>query len=81
MEQNVTTDVRTAAIILLKHKMLIKIGEAANSQYDITPVLDVNDINEVLVVAGIPVIVPDDINKKLVDVISTVCIDRSEENK
>lgn len=56
-------NVNWAALKLLRHKMLVELGKC---KY---PSLDVDDINEVLVVAGLPVIVPDEIKAKEVDVI------------
>lgn len=57
------TNVKLAALKLLRHKML---AQMASSKY---PSLDAEDINEVLVVAGLPVIVPEEINSKEVKVI------------
>lgn len=63
-------DVKDAAFKLLRHKMLVKIGDAANSKYEYSPHLCVEDINEVLLVAGLPVIVADELQKKEVEVIA-----------
>lgn len=57
------TNIKLAALKLLRHKML---AQMASSKY---PSLDAEDINEVLVVAGLPVIVPEEINSKEVNVI------------
>ena len=57
------TNVKLAALKLLRHKML---AQMASSKY---PSLDAEDINEVLVVAGLPVIIPEEINSKEVKVI------------
>lgn len=51
-----------AALELLRFKALADM--AGNN----TPLLDFKDINEILLVAGIPVIVPDEINKKELEV-------------
>lgn len=50
------------AIELLRHKALMQIGKGGPC------LLDENDINEVLVVAGVPVIVPGEIHKKELEV-------------
>ena len=57
-----------AALLLLRHKMLVRIGKNANSKYDLDPELDINDVNEILIVAGLPVIMPDDVKKKVLNV-------------
>lgn len=57
------TNVKHAALQLLRHKMLTQI---ATSNY---PTLSPEDVNEVLLVAGLPVIVPNEINSKEVNVI------------
>jgi len=59
------TNVKMAALKLLRHKALIEI---ANSQY---PRLTMQDVNEVLIVAGLPVVMPDEIHVDEVDVIKT----------
>lgn len=59
------SNVKLAALKLLRHKML---EQMASNKY---PSLDAKDINEVLVVAGLPVIIPSEINKKEVEVIKT----------
>lgn len=52
-----------AALELLRFKALVEVG--GNN----TPLLDIKDINEVLVTAGLPVIIPDEVNKKELEVI------------
>lgn len=65
------TDVETkavkakTAIDLLRHKALVGIGGGH------TYLLDIEDVNECLVVAGVPVIVPDELKAKEVEVIKT----------
>ena len=59
------TNVKAAALRLMRHKMLIQIG--LNRTY---PSLDIDDVNEILVVAGFPVIVPDEVLAPQVDVIN-----------
>lgn len=49
-------NVNWAALKLLRHKMLIEMGKGRTY-----PTLDVDDVNEILVVAGLPVIVPDEL--------------------
>ena len=57
------TNVRLAALKLMRHKMLM---EMANNSM---PRLYFEDVNEILIVAGLPVITPDEIHKKELDVI------------
>lgn len=57
-------NVNWAALKLLRHKMLIEMGKGRTY-----PTLDVDDVNEILVVAGLPVIVPDELKAPEVDVI------------
>lgn len=52
-----------AALELMRFKALMDIAG------DTVPLLDIKDINEILIVAGIPVIVPDEVNKKELEVI------------
>ena len=59
-----TTNVTHAAIKLGRHKLLVQM--ASGSRY---PSLSLEDFNEMLVVAGLPVIVPEEINAKEVEVI------------
>lgn len=54
-----------AALNLLRHKMLVQV------QQNKFPSLDILDVNEVLLVAGLPLIVPDEVNAKEVQVIKT----------
>lgn len=51
------TNVKNAALNCMRHKMLVQIGKG--SAY---PSLDLEDVNEILVVAGLPVIVPNEVN-------------------
>ena len=51
------------AMELLRHKALMQIAKGGPC------LLDENDINEVLVVAGVPVIVPGEIHQKELEVI------------
>jgi len=53
-----------AAIELLEHKVLIQMGEGKT-----TCLLDENDVNEVLIVAGAPIITPDSLKAKTLEVI------------
>ena len=62
MMETPETNVKLAALNLLRFKMLTKIGEG--SFY-----LNEQDVNEVLTVAGLPVIVPGELNKKELEVI------------
>lgn len=50
------TNVNRAALKLLRHKMLTEVGKGRSY-----PALDVDDINEVLIVAGMPAIMPDEV--------------------
>ena len=52
-----------AALELMRFKALSDI--AGNT----VPLLDIKDVNEILLVAGMPVIVPDEVNKKELEVI------------
>lgn len=65
------TNVKLAALNLLRHKMLIRIGEAVKNTYDTTPKLYLEDINEVMIVAGLPVITPEEIIAPELKVIQT----------
>ena len=60
------TNVRAAALNLLRHKMLIQI--AKGSHY---PSVDVDDVNEIMVVAGLPVIVPEEVTAPELKIIKT----------
>ena len=55
------TNVKLAALNLLRHKALMELANGCC-------LLNEKDINEVLLVAGLPVIVPDEINKKELEV-------------
>lgn len=59
-----TTNVTIAAIKLMRFKMLIEIGKGLSY-----PSLDIDDVNEILTVAGLPVIVPDEVKAPEVKVI------------
>ena len=52
-----------AALELMRFKALKEIAS------DTMPLLDIKDINEILIVAGLKVIVPDEVNKKELEVI------------
>ena len=52
-----------AALELMRFKALSDIAG------DTLPLLDIKDVNEILLVAGLPVIVPDEVNKKELEVI------------
>ena len=52
-----------AALELMRFKALVDVAG------DTVPLLDIKDINEILIAAGIPVIVPDEVNKKELEVI------------
>lgn len=58
------TNVKHAAINLMRHKMLVQIAEGVS-----TPELSIEDVNEILLVAGFPVITPNEIHAKEVEVI------------
>lgn len=58
------TNVKAAALKLMRHKMLIEIGRGLSF-----PSLDLKDVNEILLVAGLPVIMPDETKAPEVDVI------------
>lgn len=64
MYETPETNVKLAALNLLKWKMERQI--ANGSSY---PSIDYEDVNEVLMVAGMGVIIPESINKKDVEVI------------
>lgn len=63
------TNVKMAALKLLRHKMLMSIGKSKENTYDTTPKLYLEDINEVMIVAGLPIITPEEINAPEVSVI------------
>ena len=58
-----TNERLTAALELMRFKAVMDL--AGNN----APILDIKDINEILITAGLPVIVPDEVNKKEVEVI------------
>lgn len=58
------TNVKGAALNVMRHKMLVQIGKGLSY-----PSLDIDDVNEILIVAGLPVIVPDEIKAPELDVI------------
>lgn len=66
------TNVKAAALKLMRHKMLIQIGK--DRAY---PSLGIEDINEILLVAGLPVIVPDEVLAPQVEVIN---VDKEDED-
>lgn len=57
-------NIRAAALRLARHKMLVRIAKGHTY-----PSLDIEDLNEILMVAGLPVIMPDEVKAKEVDVI------------
>lgn len=59
------TNVKLAALKLLRHKALVKLAEGRLGT------LYIEDVNEVLVVAGLPVIVPNEVNIPELDIINT----------
>lgn len=59
------TNVKMAALKLLRHKMLVEMGKGRTF-----PSLEVEDVNEVLIVAGLPVITPDELKAPEVEVIN-----------
>lgn len=54
-----------AALELMRHKMLIQLAEGKTY-----PSLNDDDVNEILIVAGMPVIVPDEVNVPELDIIN-----------
>ena len=66
------TNVKAAALKVMRHKMLVQIGRG--SSY---PSLDLEDVNEILIVAGLPVIVPAEIKAPEIDVIK---VEKEAEN-
>ena len=58
------TNVKGAALNVMRHKMLVQIGKGLSY-----PSLDIDDVNEILIVAGLPVIIPDEIKAPELDVI------------
>lgn len=57
-------NVRAAALRLMRFKALIEVRNSTNEW-----VLNLRDVNEILTVAGLPVIVPEEVHVKEVDVI------------
>ena len=57
-------NVKLAALNAMRFMMLMQIGKGASY-----PCLDLDDVNIILTVAGLPVIVPGEVNKKGVEVI------------
>ena len=60
------TNVKVAALNLARHKMLVQIAKGHTY-----PSLDIDDLNEVLMVAGLPVIVPQEVNTPELKIIQT----------
>jgi hypothetical protein len=59
------TNVKMAALKLLRHKALVNLaGGRMGALY-------IDDINDILVVAGLPVIVPNEVNIPELDIINT----------
>ena len=58
-----TNERMKAALELARFKALLDIAKGYS------PSLDIDDINEILTVAGLPAIVPDEVNKREVEVI------------
>lgn len=58
------TNVKMAALKLLRHKMLVEMGKGRTF-----PSLEVEDVNEILIVAGLPVITPDELKAPEVEVV------------
>lgn len=62
------TNVKMAALNLLRFKTLCELGKEGK----LTDwVLQAQDVNEILTVAGLPLIVPEELHAKEVDVIKT----------
>lgn len=59
------TNVKMAALKLLRYKMLVEMGKGRTF-----PSLEVEDVNEVLIVAGLPVVTPDESKAPEVEVIN-----------
>lgn len=58
-------NVKLAALNLMRFKAMREIAYDKNLNY----VFSIDDVNEILLVAGLPVIVPGEVNKKEVEVI------------
>lgn len=63
-------NIKLAALRLLRHKALVKLAQ------DRTYLLDIEDVNEILTVANLPVIMPAEINTKEINVIK---LDKEDE--
>lgn len=57
------SNIKLAALRLLRHKALVKLAQ------DRTYLLDIEDVNEILTVANLPVIMPEELKAKEIDVI------------
>ena len=60
------TNVKMAALKLMRFKTLCEMSESASDW-----VLKLRDVNEILTVAGLPVIIPNEIEVPEVDIIKT----------
>ena len=58
------TNVKAAALRLMRLKMLVQMGKG--SSY---PSLDLDDVNEILTVAGFPLITPEELKAPELDII------------
>lgn len=56
-------NIQHAALKLMRHKALIKLAQDRNY------LLDIEDVNEVLLVAGLPLIIPEGLTAPEIDVI------------
>lgn len=56
-------NIQHAALRLLRHKALVKLAQ------DRTYLMDIEDVNEVLCVAQLPLIIPEELKAKEIDVI------------
>ena len=63
------TNVKLAALNLMRFKMLKAIKEYEGHTYNTEAKIKVEELNEVLLVAGLPVIVPGELEAKEIDVI------------
>ena len=64
--ENPENNVRAAALRVMRHKMLVQIGKGSGY-----PSLDLDDVNEILIVAGLPVIIPVEIKAPELKIIKT----------
>lgn len=62
------TNVNMAALRLLRYKMLKATKESEDSKYNTTPMIYVEELNDILVVAGLPVVVPDEVEVRELEV-------------